>query len=104
MIMTSILKVTNENGMHLRPAGILSEISNASKNNELGVFLMYDGTRVDAKSVFNIVALGAGIDSTIILEVEIENETEENIATAKELVKEIEDFFNSGFEIAEVQD
>ncbi len=104
MIMTSILKVTNENGMHLRPAGILSEISNASKNSELGIFLMHDGTRVDAKSVFNIVALGAGMGSTIILEVECDNETEENIANAKALVEEIEEFFNSGFDIAEVKD
>ena len=104
MTLTSILKVTNEHGMHLRPAGILSEIANSSKNRDLGVFLMSNGMRVDAKSVFNIVALGASMGTSVILDIECENETEENVANAESLLKEIEDFFNSGFDIAEVKE
>ena len=90
MTLTSILKVINEHGMHLRPAGILSEIANSSKNRDLGVFLMSNGMRVDAKSVFNIVALGASMGTSV--------------TNAESLLKEIEDFFNSGFDIAEVKE
>lgn len=102
MIITKLLEVTNQNGMHLRPAGILSEMTNINKYTDLGVFLMHNGMRVDAKSVFNIVALGASCGSKIILE--IEYETEENTLLAEGLASQVEDFFANGFETAEVKE
>ena len=99
MILTNIVTIKSKNGMHLRPAGILSQISSKSAYSNLGIFLLYNGARADAKSVFNIMGLGAFQGANLILEIEYLDGMEE---IAKEAEKELIEFFEKGYIHAEV--
>lgn len=98
--LTNVVTIKSKNGMHLRPAGILSQISSKSEYSNIGIFLLYNGVRADAKSVFNIMGLGAFQGANLILEIEYEDEKMEE--TAKSAEKELIDFFEEGYIHAEV--
>ena len=61
--------------------------------------MLYNGVRADAKSVFNIMGLGAFQGANLILEIEYEDGMEE---IAKNAEKELIDFFEEGYINAEV--
>ena len=93
MTLTNVVTIKSKNGMHLRPAGVLSQISSKSEYSDIGIFLLYNGVRADAKSVFNIMGLGAFQGANLILEIEYEDEKMEE--TAKSAEKELIDFFEN---------
>ncbi|WP_295154104.1 HPr family phosphocarrier protein [uncultured Brachyspira sp.] len=99
MTLTNVVTIKSKNGMHLRPAGILSQISSKSDYSNIGIFLLYNGIRADAKSVFNIMGLGAFQGANLILEIEYEEGMED---TAKQAEKELIEFFEKGYIYAEV--
>lgn len=101
MIITNIVKIESKNGMHLRPAGMLSQMASKSEYSKLGIFLLYEGTRADVKSVFNIMGLGAFQGSTLILEIDFE---EKDIDAAEAAMKELTEFFEVGYQKAEIQE
>lgn len=102
MTLTEIVTVESKNGLHLRPAGILSQIASKSAYKNLGIFFMCKGMRVDVKSVFNIMGLGAFKGSKIVFEVEYNDDSEEE--NAKKAFEEIIDFFSEGYKNAEVKE
>ncbi len=99
MMISNIVSVKSKNGMHLRPAGVLSQIASNSDYKSIGIFLIYNGVRADAKSVFNLMGLGAFCGATIIVEIEFE---EGDDATAEKALADIVDFFEEGYKKAEV--
>lgn len=99
MTLTNVVTIKSKNGMHLRPAGVLSQIASKTEYSDLGIFLLYEGIRADAKSVFNIMGLGAFNGAILILEVEY---MEDNEAVAKKAVDELVEFFETGYQNAEV--
>ena len=99
MTLTNVVTIKSKNGMHLRPAGVLSQISSKNEYSSIGIFLLYNGVRADAKSVFNIMGLGAFQGANLILEVEYEEGMEE---IAKKAEKELIEFFEEGYIYAEV--
>lgn len=99
MTLTNVVTIKSKNGMHLRPAGVLSQISSKSEYSDIGIFLLYNGVRADAKSVFNIMGLGAFQGANLILEIEYENKTKSIAKTAE---KELLEFFEEGYIKAEI--
>jgi len=99
MIISNIVTIKSKNGMHLRPAGVLSQIASNADYRPIGIFLMYNGVRADAKSVFNLMGLGAFCGATIILEIEFEDADE---SIAQKALLDMVDFFEEGYKKAEV--
>ena len=100
MTLTNTVSKKSKNGLHWRPAGILSQIASKPEYYNLGIFLLYNGIRADLKSVFNVMGLGAFCGATLILEIEYENDEDSDIA--KNAQKELLDFFEEGYKLAEV--
>ena len=99
MTISNVVSVKSKNGMHLRPAGVLSQIASNADYRAIGIFLIYNGVRADAKSVFNLMGLGAFCGATLILEVEYEDADE---PVAQKALLDIVDFFEEGYKKAEV--
>lgn len=66
------IKVVNPSGLHLRPAGVLTQISNKCTSD---IILVYGEKRVNPKSVLMLMA--AGIKCGAEITVECSGETEE---------------------------
>lgn len=94
MVLSNVLEVKNKNGLHTRPAGVLCQITTKTKYDNIGIFLLLNDMRVDAKSILNVLALGAIPGSKVILEVEGE---EPDKTTMEEAMEEISDFFDKEF-------
>jgi phosphocarrier protein len=58
--------VTNETGMHLRPAAQFVQLANRHKGVE--VFVTKDGQRVNGKSIMGLVMLAAAKGSVLSIE------------------------------------
>ena len=82
-----ILTVQNRAGIHARPAAIIAQTSN---NFESEITLTRDDATVNAKSIMGVIAMGAGYNTQLVLNVEGPDETE--------AASVIEDLFNSKFE------
>ena len=65
------IQVCNEEGIHLRPAGIVCE---AAYRFQSKILFLYDGKRINAKSVLNV--LSAGILPGDSIEIVCEGEDE----------------------------
>ena len=65
--------VKNETGLHARPAASLVQFV---KNFEGNVELVKDGKTANAKSIFNVMALGISKGTEITVRVDGENEQE----------------------------
>lgn len=100
MVLTSVVLIKSKNGLHLRPSGVLSQISSKSEYSDLNIFLLYNGVRADAKSVFNVMGLGAFHGSNLILEIEYNDLEMEEVA--KKAESELLEFFEEGYKLAEV--
>ncbi len=77
------LKVTNEVGLHARPAAKFVETSNRFKSR---ISVTKDGVTVNAKSIIGVLSLGAGKGAVITLEAVGEDEAEA-VAALKALVE-----------------
>ncbi len=79
--------VTNETGLHARPAASVVQFV---KNFDGSVELIKDGKVANAKSIFNVMALGISKDSEITVRVDGENE-EENLKKLVEFIKSLDE-------------
>ena len=66
---TTVLK--NAEGLHARPASVLSTTANKFKSN---ITLISEGKNINAKSVLNIMSAGIKSNSEIIVECDGEDE------------------------------
>lgn len=94
MIISNVVEVTNKNGLHTRPAGILCNIANKPAYAPIGIFMVHNGIRVDAKSILNVLTLGATHGTKIIIEVEGEESDKKAMESA---LHDLTAFFESAF-------
>ncbi len=80
------LTIINELGLHARSAAKIAEVAQNAKHK---VWVAYDGERVDAASIIDILTLGAACGSRI--EVIIENSDDQAI------LRKIVDLVETGF-------
>ncbi|MBS3756735.1 MAG: HPr family phosphocarrier protein [Desulfobacterales bacterium] len=76
--------VTNELGLHARPAAMIAKLSMQAASN---VWLIKDDEKVDASSIIDILSLSGTKDSRITLRIEDPSDTEvlEQIAALFEI-------------------
>lgn len=67
------IKITNKLGLHARAAAKLSHLANNFSSN---IFLVFNGDRVNAKSLLGILTLAAAVGNDIIIEAEGKDEAE----------------------------
>ena len=79
------VKVTNKSGLHARPATLLTQ--KAGKY-EAEITIVHNNREANAKSILNVMALGASCGSEITIKVDGKNE--------EEVLKEIKGFIKSG--------
>lgn len=85
-MITLEVEVINRAGLHTRPAANLVKITSKYKSD---VFIEKDNFRINGKSIIGVMTLAAEMGSKLTFEI---NGTDE-----KEMAKEIEELFNSGF-------
>lgn len=85
-MITLEVEVINRAGLHTRPAANVVKITSKYKSE---VFIEKDNFRINGKSIIGVMTLAAEIGSKLIFEINGEDE--------KEMAKEIEDLFKSGF-------
>lgn len=66
-IVTKEIKVTNQLGLHARPAALVVKATTRFKSE---IFLVKDGTRINAKSIMGVMMLAAEFGSTLEVEAE----------------------------------
>ncbi len=71
------LTIVNELGLHARSAAKIAEVAQNAKHK---VWVRYEGERVDAASIIDLLTLGAACGSRI--EIEIENAEDKSILNA----------------------
>ncbi|MDO5755531.1 MAG: HPr family phosphocarrier protein [Tissierellia bacterium] len=81
------LTVTNETGLHARPAASLVQFV---KNMDGKVELVKDGKTANAKSIFSVMALGISKGTEITARVEGDNE-EENLEKLVEFINNLDE-------------
>jgi phosphocarrier protein HPr len=72
-MVSKLLKVTNEAGIHARPAAAVVETASAFKS---GIWFLKGDIRANAKSIMNIMLLAAEYGSEILVEAEGPDEEE----------------------------
>ena len=80
--------VTNPTGLHLRPAGLLCQTATKFRSQ---VTLLYGDTRVNAKSVLNVMASGIRCGSEIEVCCDGEDEAEALEAVCTLIEKELKE-------------
>ena len=78
------ITIKNPSGLHLRPAGVLSQTAMKFKSN---IVIEYGEKRIVAKSVLNVMAAGikSGTEVNLIVEGEGEEEAMKTLVEAIEL-------------------
>ena len=78
------ITIKNPSGLHLRPAGVLSQTAMQFKSN---IVIEYGEKRIVAKSVLNVMAAGikSGTEVNLIVEGEDEEEAMKTLVEAIEL-------------------
>ena len=80
------LVVTNKLGIHARPAGMIVDITGQAKSD---VFIVFEGSKANAKSILNVMMLAIPAGSQVTFE--IDGEDEEQVAS------QLESLFNDHF-------
>ena len=80
------LTVTNKLGIHARPAGMIVDITGPAKSD---VFIVFEGTKANAKSILNVMMLANPLGSEVRFEVDGEDE--------QEVVQKLEQLFHDNF-------
>lgn len=75
------LTITNPSGLHLRPAGVLSQTAMKFKSD---ITIEFEGKKVVAKSVLNVMSAGikTGSEITLVCDGEDENEAMKSLSEA----------------------
>ena len=81
------IKITNKLGLHARAAAKLSHLAN---NFSSDIFLIFNGDRVNAKSLLGILTLAAAVGNDIVIEADGEDEAD--------AVSRIKDLFEKKFD------
>ena len=79
--------ITDPQGIHARPAAIIAQTSNKFESE---IMLSKDDATVNAKSIMGVIAMGAGYNTQLTLQVTGPDESE--------AASTIEELFNSKFE------
>lgn len=82
-----IVTVQNRAGIHARPAAIIAQTANKFESE---ISLIKDDATVNAKSIMGVIAMGAGYNTQLTLNVEGPDESE--------AASTMEELFNSKFE------
>ena len=64
-VVTSTIEIHTENGLHIRPAEALARLANRFSSR---LEIVYEKQRVDAKSIMEMLTLGAGQGATLQVE------------------------------------
>ena len=80
------LTVTNKLGIHARPAGMIVDITGPAKSD---VFIVFEGTKANARSILNVMMLAIPLGSEVRFEVDGEDE--------QEVVQKLEQLFHDNF-------
>ena len=80
------LTVTNKLGIQARPAGMIVDITGPAKSD---VFIVFEGTKANAKSILNVMMLAIPLGSEVRFEVDGEDE--------QEVVQKLEQLFHDNF-------
>lgn len=64
-VVTSTLQIDTENGLHIRPAEALARLANRFESR---IEIVYESQRVDAKSIMEMLTLGACQGATLQIE------------------------------------
>jgi len=83
---TRSLKVINKMGIHARPAGSIVDITSRAQSE---VYLIYGGTRANAKSILNVMMLAITPGSEVQFEVSGPDEDD--------ILQKLEQLFNDRF-------
>lgn len=81
-----VLTVTNKLGIHARPAGMIVDITGPAKSD---VFIVFEGSKANAKSILNVMMLAIPMGSEVRFEVDGEDE--------QEVVQRLEALFHDNF-------
>ncbi len=76
--------ITNEQGIHARPASELVKLANTFKSE---ISLTYDGITVDLKSIMGVLSLGVKRGTTVVIRIEGEDEVEALNSISKRLME-----------------
>ena len=68
---TATAKIVHETGLHARPASVFVRLANTFKSN---ISVCANGRRANAKSILEVLTLGAGKDCELIIEAHGEDE------------------------------
>jgi phosphotransferase system HPr (HPr) family protein len=71
-MLTKELELTNQGGLHARPAAFFVQLCNTFKSS---IKVALGGRQADAKSVIGVMILGAGKGKTVTLTIEGEDES-----------------------------
>ena len=80
------LVVTNQLGIHARPAGMIVDITGQAKSD---ISIVFEGSKANAKSILNVMMLAIPAGSQVTFE--IDGEDEEQVAS------QLESLFNDHF-------
>ena len=80
------LVVTNKLGIHARPAGMIVDITGQSKSD---IFIVFEGSKANAKSILNVMMLAIPLGSEVKFEVDGEDE--------ELVVQKLEQLFHDNF-------
>ncbi|MCK9181298.1 MAG: HPr family phosphocarrier protein [Fibrobacteraceae bacterium] len=80
------IPVTNKMGVHARPAGMIVNITGKAKSE---VTLEYDGSKVNAKSILNVMMLAIIPGATVTFTAKGEDE--------REVIAQLEELFRNKF-------
>ncbi|PFP15649.1 HPr family phosphocarrier protein [Bacillus sp. AFS073361] len=78
--------ITNEQGLHARPASLLVQMASQSKS---AVILVKDQKEFNAKSILGLMSVGAQKGAQVMIKIDGPDE--------EETVSKIEELFNSNF-------
>jgi phosphocarrier protein len=81
------VEITNKLGLHARASAKLSHLANAFQSE---IFLIYDGNRVNAKSLLGILTLAASVGNSLTIEATGKDE--------KKAVTELVNLFKAKFD------
>ena len=81
-----VLTVTNKLGIHARPAGMIVDITGPAKSD---VFIVFEGSKANAKSILNVMMLAIPMGSEVCFEVDGEDE--------QDVVQRLEQLFHDNF-------
>ena len=85
-MITKLFTVSNKLGIHARPAGMIVDITGPAKSD---VFIVFEGTKANAKSILNVMMLAIPLGSEVRFEVDGEDE--------QEVVQKLEQLFHDNF-------